>query len=85
MAVTKSLRHTRQKFVLAIGLRSFALGAYDLFAHIYDIEFIKMHIHQPRIDNVTSWEITVENAPSEPTLANGVVELELCHSCRFAD
>jgi len=38
----------------------YALGAYDLFAHIYDIEFIKMHIHQPRIDNVTSWEITVD-------------------------
>ena len=38
----------------------YALGAYDLFAHIYDIDFIKMHIHQPRINNITSWEITVD-------------------------
>jgi len=38
----------------------YALGAYDLFAHIYDVEYIKMHIHQPRINNVTSWEITVD-------------------------
>lgn len=38
----------------------YALGAYDLFAHIYDIDFIKMHIHQPRINNITHWEITVD-------------------------
>lgn len=38
----------------------YALGAYDLFAHIYDVDFIKMHIHQPRINNITSWEITVD-------------------------
>ncbi len=38
----------------------YALGAYDMFSHIYDIDFITMHIHQPRINNVTDWTVTVD-------------------------
>lgn len=38
----------------------YALGAYDMLSHIYEIDFITMHIHQPRIANVTNWTITVD-------------------------
>lgn len=38
----------------------YALGAYDMLSHIYEIDFITMHIHQPRITNVTDWTITVD-------------------------
>lgn len=37
----------------------YALGAYLEFRDIYDIENIRMTIVQPRIDNNSSWEISV--------------------------
>jgi hypothetical protein len=37
----------------------YALGAYEDFGHIYDIETIEITIHQPRLDHVSEWSITV--------------------------
>lgn len=37
----------------------YALGAYEDFGHIYDIDTIEIVIHQPRLDQVSEWTITV--------------------------
>lgn len=37
----------------------YALGAYNAFAFISDIERVKIAIVQPRIDNISEWEISV--------------------------
>ena len=37
----------------------YALGALDSYGFIYNIEVIRMTVHQPRIDNISSWEISV--------------------------
>lgn len=34
-------------------LRLYALGAYNDFGHIYDVEMIEMHIYQPRLDSIS--------------------------------
>ena len=38
----------------------YALGALNLFDCLYDIQNITMTIHQPRLESVSSWSITVE-------------------------
>lgn len=38
----------------------YALGALSLFDMLYDIEKVSMAIVQPRVDNFSTWEITVE-------------------------
>lgn len=38
----------------------YALGALSLFDMLYDIERVSMAIVQPRVDNFSTWEITVE-------------------------
>lgn len=38
----------------------YALGAYDLVRHIYSIETVRIVIHQPRLDHVDEWMITVD-------------------------
>lgn len=38
----------------------YALGAYDKFSLMYDINFIKMTIVQPRRNNISSWTISVD-------------------------
>lgn len=40
-------------------LRMYALGAYEAFHQIYDIERVRVTIHQPRKDNVSGDEISV--------------------------
>ena len=40
-------------------LMIYSLGAYEMFKEIYEIDRIQMNIYQPRIDNISSWEITV--------------------------
>ncbi len=35
----------------------YALGALDAFDHLYDIRRIRMVIHQPRLDQISEWEI----------------------------
>ena len=37
----------------------YALGAYEDFSHIYDIDTIEITIHQPRLDHVSEWSISV--------------------------
>lgn len=38
----------------------YALGALDTYGYIYDIDIVRMTVHQPRIDNVSTWELEVE-------------------------
>jgi len=38
----------------------YALGALSLFDMLYDIKKVSMEIVQPRVDNFSTWEITVE-------------------------
>jgi transcription elongation factor Elf1 len=40
-------------------LMIYALGAYTMFKEIFEIDAIQMNIYQPRIDNVSGWEISV--------------------------
>lgn len=40
-------------------LMIYALGAYNEFKEIFEIDRIQMNIYQPRIDNISSWEISV--------------------------
>lgn len=42
-------------------LMLYALGAWDAFRMIYPIRTVTLHIVQPRIDNTSSWETTVED------------------------
>lgn len=36
----------------------YALGALELFDHLYDIDLIRMCIFQPRLANVSEWEVS---------------------------
>lgn len=38
----------------------YGLGALSEFDLLYDIRFVRMSIHQPRIDNFSTWEIDAE-------------------------
>ncbi len=40
--------------------RLYAAGAMDTFGMLYDFEKIKVHIYQPRIDNISTCEYTTE-------------------------
>ncbi|WP_395013559.1 DUF2800 domain-containing protein [Robinsoniella peoriensis] len=42
----------------------YALGALELFDAIYDIERIRMTIFQPRLESISTWEISVEELQS---------------------
>jgi hypothetical protein len=42
-------------------LRLYGLGAYKVYGDIYDPQTIKMTIHQPRLDHVTTEELAVED------------------------
>ncbi|WP_058953034.1 DUF2800 domain-containing protein [Clostridium tyrobutyricum] len=39
----------------------YAIGALNLFASLYDIEKVRMTICQPRLDNISTFEITVDD------------------------
>lgn len=39
-------------------LKLYALGALNDFGHLYDIKNITLNIFQPRIDNISSWDIS---------------------------
>lgn len=39
----------------------YALGAYDRFSFDYDIKTVRMTIVQPRLDNLSEWELGVED------------------------
>jgi hypothetical protein len=38
----------------------YALGAYSDYGMIYDVERVCVHIHQPRLDHVSEWSITLD-------------------------
>lgn len=40
-------------------LMIYSLGAYQMFKEIFHIDRIQMNIYQPRIDNISTWEISV--------------------------
>jgi hypothetical protein len=42
-------------------LKLYALGAYKEFSHIFDINMIEINIYQPRLDNISTWEISVKD------------------------
>ncbi len=41
-------------------MKLYALGVLEQFSMIYDIKYVKMTIVQPRLDNITSYEIPIE-------------------------
>ena len=52
-------------------LKLYALGTYQDYAHLYDIQDFKLVIHQPRLNHVDEWRITV---PALLKWADEVVE-----------
>lgn len=42
-------------------MKLYAIGALNLFDSLYDIEKVRMTICQPRLDNISTFEITVED------------------------
>lgn len=40
-------------------LKLYALGAYKELRHVFDIDIIEVNIYQPRLDNISTWEISV--------------------------
>lgn len=70
----------------------YALGAYRFYNILYDMTKVRMIIYQPRIDNISIWEITVEdlvkwaNETLRPTAMmawKGEGELVAGDHCRF--
>ena len=70
----------------------YSLGALELFGSLYDIEKVNMTIHQPRLENVSTFEITVhdlmewaeqELMPKAEMAAKGEGEFAVGDWCRF--
>lgn len=70
----------------------YSLGALELFDSLYDIEKVNMTIHQPRLENVSTFEITVhdlmewaeqELMPKAEMAAKGEGEFVVGDWCRF--
>ena len=70
----------------------YSLGALELFDSLYDIEKVNMTIHQPRLENVSTFEITVhdlmewaeqELIPKAEMAAKGEGEFVVGDWCRF--
>lgn len=73
-------------------LMCYALGAYEMFSALYDIETVSMTIFQPRRDNVSVFEIKAsdllgwaENTlkPAATLAAQGEGEFTVGEHCRF--
>lgn len=73
-------------------MKLYALGALDSFGFIYDIAKVRMTVHQPRIDNISSWEVAVtellswaetELAPKAKSAWEGEGEAVAGDWCRF--
>ena len=41
-------------------MKLYALGALNLFGSLYDIKAVRMHIFQPRLENISVYEISVD-------------------------
>lgn len=73
-------------------LRLYALGAWDAYAMLYDITDVSVHIIQPRLDMLTSEELTLQElldwadnyvAPRARLAAEGRGEFNAGEWCRF--
>lgn len=42
-------------------LKLYALGAYELLGMVYNIKTVRLTIVQPRLDSISSWEITLDD------------------------
>ena len=70
----------------------YGLGALELFGAIYDIDTVRMTIYQPRLESVSTWEISVpelmewvetELKPKAQLAINGKGEFKSGSWCRF--
>ena len=70
----------------------YGLGALELFGAIYDIDTVRMTIYQPRLESVSTWEISVpelmewvekELKPKAALAINGEGEFRSGSWCRF--
>lgn len=70
----------------------YGLGALELFDAIYDIERVRMTIYQPRLESVSTWEISVEELmkwvseeliPKAQLAIKGEGEFQCGSWCRF--
>lgn len=70
----------------------YALGAYEQFEMLYDLQEVQMTIYQPRIDNITDWIISVpdllkwaaeELQPRAKLAFAGEGEYKAGEHCRF--
>ena len=70
----------------------YGLGALEMFDVIYDIDSIRMTIYQPRLESVSTWEISVsrlmewvetELRPKAALAINGKGEFRCGSWCRF--
>lgn len=70
----------------------YGLGALELFDAIYDIDIVRMTIYQPRLESVSTWEISVsdlmdwvetELKPKAQLAINGEGEFRCGSWCRF--
>lgn len=73
-------------------LMIYSLGVYERFSPLYDFDTVAMTIFQPRIDNVDSWEISVEELltwandiliPAAKTAFAGAGEFHCGKWCQF--
>lgn len=70
----------------------YGLGALELFDVIYDIDTIRMTIYQPRLESISTWEISVEDlrkwteeelSPKAELAIKGEGEFHSGSWCRF--
>lgn len=72
-------------------MRLYALGAYDVNEFLYDIKTVRMTIVQPRLDSVSTDELSVEELlnwgdevkPIAQKAWNGLGECTPCNYCNF--
>lgn len=70
----------------------YALGALNMYGCLYDIKTVRLAIIQPRLDNISEWEISVEDLykwaeielkPKAQLAAKGEGEFSAEEHCRF--
>lgn len=73
-------------------LMLYGLGAYNRYSIMYDIHTVELHIVQPRIDNISTWSLSVgellkwaedEVKPKAKMAFNGEGELQAGDWCKF--
>lgn len=73
-------------------LMLYALGAYDKYSIMYNIKDVELHIIQPRINNISSWRISIDELltwaeetviPAAKAAFNGEGKLQAGDWCKF--